>query len=459
VTGTVADVPGARWAPRTAAGAGDDLWPRTTRLLPWALAGLLVLLWTVPTEAVQLAVPSPVDPRPDRFALIAIVGLWFVSLTVMRPAIQRPPARLLVTAIGLFIAVAFASVVLRGGSLERLGELDLAVKKLFVLLSYSLLFLVVATSLRPGELRPFGLLMVGLAALAGLELLHEFRTRDNSYYNLAQSLWGHIANVAPPPSNPAFERIDSVGPSNHGLAIVTMLAFALPYALLELWRARRRSRRIVFGLAVFLIVAGGIATQRKTAIVAPAAAVLLIVAYRPRLLRWVVPGAVLMLPVVHVAAPAALGSIGSSLQNLLGSGSSQSRTSDYGSVLPDLLTHPVVGRGFGTIDPSRFDTYRILDNEYLGEAIMVGAVGVIAYLLVVVAALVVAHPVIRNRRSELSGPMLAAAAGCAAYGIGSGLFDVLSFPQVPYLLFFTAGMISVGAVSARAGAAPSGRRT
>ena len=45
------------------------------------------------------------------------------------------------------------------------------------------------------------------------------------------------------------------------------------------------------------------------------------------------------------------------------------RTSDYPAVVPDLLTRPILGRGYGTLDSERVDTYRIFDNEYLGAAL------------------------------------------------------------------------------------------
>ena len=37
----------------------DDAWPHTTRLLPWAFAVFLAVLWLVPFDSIELLVPSP----------------------------------------------------------------------------------------------------------------------------------------------------------------------------------------------------------------------------------------------------------------------------------------------------------------------------------------------------------------------------------------------------------------
>ena len=62
----------------------------------------------------------------------------------------------------------------------------------------------------------------------------------------------------------------------------------------------------------------------------------------------------------------------------------------------------------------------------------------------VLAPLFTAHRVIR-RDPRRAPPIVAAAAGCAAYAIVSGTFDALSFPQAPYSFLFSAGLIAAAA--------------
>ena len=132
--------------------------------------------------------------------------------------------------------------------------------------------------------------------------------------------------------------------------------------------------------------------------------------------------------------------------------------------MPDLLTHPVLGRGFGTLDSERVDTYRIFDNEYLGQVFQVGALGLLAFLALIIAPLLVARSVLRSDDPVRGPPALAAGAACFAFGVASALYDILTFPQAPYLFLFMAAICTSrhrpspggGAVAGSRAAAPGG---
>ena len=71
--------------------AGD--WPRTTRLLPWSLALFLVVVFLVPSEAVHFSVPLPIDPTPDRFLFVGIALLLVIGMLMNRERFAPGPAR------------------------------------------------------------------------------------------------------------------------------------------------------------------------------------------------------------------------------------------------------------------------------------------------------------------------------------------------------------------------------
>ena len=52
---------------------GSDDWPHTTRMLPWASAAFVVMLFLVPFDAIDLPVSLPLSSTPDRPLLIALV--------------------------------------------------------------------------------------------------------------------------------------------------------------------------------------------------------------------------------------------------------------------------------------------------------------------------------------------------------------------------------------------------
>ena len=119
---------------------------------------------------------------------------------------------------------------------------------------------------------------------------------------------------------------------------------------------------------------------------------------------------------------------------------------DYWGITPDVLSHPIIGQGYGSLDSDNTRWYRILDNEYLDELFQVGILGVLAYLAMVLAPLITAHGVIK-RAGGRAPPIVAAAAGCAAYAVGDQSFHAMSFPQAPYSFFFVAGLIAAAATA------------
>ena len=436
--------------------SGGD-WPRTGRVLPWLLALFLCVVWLVPYEAVDLSIPLPIDPHFDRFLLLAIGVLAIASVFANQRGTLRRPAPAFTRVVLIFAAVALASIALNADQLASVGELEQGTKKIVLLVGYVVLFYVVAMVVRPSELRNFGILMVGLATLAAIGTLWEYRTEYNVFYDLADKLFSPIATVAPLPLLSLDGREDTFGPTDHGLAITTMLTLALPFAVLGLLAARTRGRQILWALVVAVILAGGLATLRKTSMIAPMAALLVLVAYRPRRMLRLAPFGVAMIVMIHIIAPGALGGVGDQLTGgFFDAGTTVGRTADYQAISPDIATHPLSGRGYGTIDPGRADTYRILDNQYLGQLLQVGFLGLVAYVGLMIAGVLLAHSVIQRARdvdARLLG--LAAASGFVAFGVASALFDLFSFSQVPYLFFFIAGLCSVAASEPMPARAPA----
>jgi O-antigen ligase len=435
--------------------AGD--WPRTSRALPWLLALFLCVQWLVPTEAIELAIPLPIDAHPDRFLLLGLAVLGIGSLLGARSLLPNAPAASLSLALVVFLAVALLSLAVNAHTLASLGELEQG-RKQFVLVSTNLvLFWVVASSIRPSELPKFVVLMVVLATLASLGTIWEYRTDYNVFYDWAKKLFSGFASVDHVPIPSGDSRDETFGPSQHGLAITMMLTFVLPFGVLGILAARTRARKVLYAVAVALIFTAAISTQRKTSVIAPAAALVVLCAYRPAQMLRLAPLGAVMLVAIHLMAPAALGGVASQLTGgFFESGTTIGRTSDYEAIAPDIATHPLLGRGYGTIDPARSDTYRILDNQYLSHLLQIGFLGMAAYVAVILAAMALAHGVIRRGRDPQQQRLaLAAMAGFGAFGIANALFDLISFGQVTYLFCFIAGLCSVAAMNREPAPAPA----
>jgi O-antigen ligase len=191
-----------------------------------------------------------------------------------------------------------------------------------------------------------------------------------------------------------------------------------------------------------ILLTGSISTIRKSAAIVPVAAILTLLAFRPRELLRLWPAGLVVLILMPAMAPGAAGQVKSQLSSIGARQSTQGRTADYDAIQPDLLAHRTIGRGYGTYD---HDRYRLLDNQYLGVLIGTGLVGLATFIAMILAVVLIAIRPIRSRDPVRGPPALAAAAAAVAFGIVAALFDALAFPQTPYLFFFVAAIAVVAA--------------
>jgi PKD repeat protein len=421
--------------------SGEDIWPHTTRVLPWALASFLAMIFLVPFDAIDLPIKLPLSSTLDRPFLIVLAALWLLSLAILSGE-ERPRVKLtrIHFAALAFFGVCCLGVALDGSALAGMDEISLVLKKLALLFSYILFFFVVASVIRPKEVPRYVALMVALGVIVAVAAVVEYRM----HYNVFYSLWGKVFPITVPSdldTPDSIGRLTVYGPAGQPLELAALLAMVLPFAVMGSVDAATRRRRVLYSIAIGLLLAGGLATSRKTSIVAPVGAILLLIAYRPRTVtRSLLSLALILGVLVHFTSPGALGSVLTQLEpghfnNVL---STTDRTARYDAVRPDLLSHLLLGRGYESYDPHK---YRILDNEYLGLLVTTGLLGLLAYLGVLATMMSAAHRTIRGPDPRRASLALACMGAVGVIAIASGLFDVLSFPHVPYLLFFVGAMI------------------
>jgi hypothetical protein len=424
--------------------AADDNWPRTTRVLPWMIAAFIAIIWLTPFNQMQVGGGSaPVDLKLDRLMLPLVIATWAVALAAGGRAAPRLRLTWIHAAVGVFVAIAFLSVVLDAHHLNRILELDLAMKKLPLLVCYLSLFVIVASSVRPTEVRPFLKYTLVLGAICGLGLVWEYRFKQNLFYDLT-------AMLLPPftVDDPAAGAVDSIGrvgvhgPAEPGVEAAGMLAMALPVALVALMYPRRWRDRVLYGLAACSLMAGTFATYRKTGLLAPVTVVLLLAYFRRRELLKLAPLALVLVVVVSALSP---GAMGSTVAQFLRSDRTavrtvSDRTSDYDAIRPDLWTNFAFGRGWGTYN---HNSYRILDSEILHRTVETGVLGLLAFLIMGVAVVVTARATIASRDPTWAPLALVGAAAAACFMVISALYDSLSFPHATYVFLYMAGFVAV----------------
>jgi hypothetical protein len=427
---------------RTPTRRRDD-WPHTTRVMPWMLAGFLVLIWLVPINSISLTVNLPFELRLDRILLPVIGLIWLLMIWCRGRDAPKIELTWVHFAVGLFIAIAFLSDVLNARYLNQTLAFSEALKKLVLLLSWGALFLIMSSSIRRSEVRAFITFTFALSVICGIGVIYEYRFKTNLFYQWSATLLPHIFQV-PDVNAAAVDDIGRrlvVGPAQTGLETAAMLSMALPIGLIRFTEARGR-KRLLYLIGTAIVLAATISTYKKTAFVAPVVVFAVLAGFRPRALVKLLPALIVLLAFVHVLAP---GSFGSIEQQLVGGqltsvGTTAHRTIAYDAVRPDVWSHPLIGAGYGSYDQVRV---RILDTTVLDLLIGVGALGVLAFLAMPICAMIVAAPLIRRGTRRHSGHALAIAATAAVFLVVSFLYDSIAYPHVPYIFMAAAALLAV----------------
>lgn len=424
-----------------AARLGD--WPRTTRILPWMIALMMAIVWLVPFNTIQLTVSLPIDLKFDRLVLPVIFAVW--ALVIAAGGRDAPRIRLTWIHAGVFALIGFAclSLVLEATYLNQTLEYETAVKKLVLLGSYVALFVIVASVVRRREVPAFMTLTLVLATLCALGTIWEYRFQYNVFYALSDLLLPGIFQVGAAES----AGIDDIGrrvvrgPAELPLEAVAMIAMGLPVAVVRLIGSSDWRRRMIYGLCAALMLAAALATYRKSAFIAPISVFLTLVYFRRRELIRLSPLGAVLLVMIPVVSPGAVGAVLGQLSgDRLNVPTVSDRSSDYDAIRPDVWSHLAFGRGYGSYEHT---SYRILDMELLRQLIEVGVLGLAAYIFMIGAIVAVARRPIRRRTPGEEPIALVAAAAAVAFLVVSTLFDVMSFPHTPYLLLITAALLAV----------------
>jgi hypothetical protein len=423
----------------------DADWPHTKRLQPWLVVVLLATVFLVPIDSIKLPISLPVDARPDRIVLLACIGLSLVVLAVRPRGAQRVGHRygLIDVTIFLFIAVAVMSVALNLDTLQALDQVAPTIKRFAVIFAYLGFFLIVVNSVRASELDAYIRLVIVLATIAAAGTALQYATGFNVFF------W-FFEKVLPPGTSFTGSsslrtnngRPDITGPTRHGLAVCTMVAMFIPFALTRAIDAVARRDRLLYSAAAVIMVVGCVCTLRRTGIILPFVAVSAVIVFGGRRM---IPVAVVTAVLIALAPVVVPGTVSQlryqfSSQNTANQQSSAGRRSDYGAIVPDLEANTLLGRGYATYDASR---YRYLDNQYLGTMIGIGAIGTGIYVLMMATAGGFALRIGRRLRGSPGSIGLAAAGAILAFAVANALFDTLAFPQAPYAFFLVLAFVAI----------------
>lgn len=416
-------------------------WPRM-------ISALILVILFIPIRRYALPASLPFQLEPYRILVALIVVVWIASLLVDRRTRLRRTgfeAPLL-----LIVGSVFASLLANPG---RVGQLSAEVdKKLMFFLSFVLVLYLTASVIRRLDNIDFlTKTLVGGGAVVAFFAIVEARTGFNVFNHLSRAI--PVLQWTDELSGPDMKRYGSAklrvfASAQHPIALSAAFVMLTPLAVYLAHRTRQKR----WMLAAFLLAAACASTVSRTGIMMFLVVILVFLWLRPRETKRLWPAIFPALVVIHFALPGTIGALKNSFlppgglvaeQQSMAGESGSGRLADIGPALQEFKRQPLVGQGFGTRVVDQDATgpkANILDDQWLGTLLEVGALGAFGWLWLFVR--VVRRFGAEAKRDESSrGWLLAAiAAGVAAYAVGMLTYDAFSFIQVTFLLFIFVGI-------------------
>jgi len=391
----------------------------------------LVLLYAVPSNLTITALGSAGRPA-SLWALAA--GVWWCWWQIQRqvPSGLKPqPVRLALFALLAIAALSYATAMLRGLPADETSPADNGMLRL---VAWAGILLIAHDGLSNVDaLRRFlRRLAWGGAILAALGIVQFFT--GNSLIDWI-SIPGMTSDLSVLDSRGGFTRASATASQPLEYGVVLCMTFPIAIVLAMEDRARRPLARWI---PAALIAVASVLSVSRSELIGLVVGVLVLLPTFSRRSRLILVSLVLALgAATSVLVPGLLGTIRGLFTGIASDPSTLSRTGSYDLAVELLSRFPVVGKGFGTL----LARYHIFDNQYLLLAIELGVLGLLAFLALVITALVSAGLAREHAVAPIDRQLAQALVASALTGaMMMAFFDGLSFPMSAGLLFLVLGL-------------------
>ncbi|WP_406396107.1 O-antigen ligase family protein [Streptomyces sp. NBC_00882] len=225
------------------------------------------------------------------------------------------------------------------------------------------------------------------------------------------------------------------------LEFAGMLAILLPFAIQQAFDPVRRHRHVLRRWAPVVLMGGALplSVSRTSIIGLLLVALVMVPRWKPAR-RWAAIGVMTAsVAVFKVLVPGLIGTITGLFASFLSNSdsSTQARTVKYSAIVPYLKEHPLFGRGFGTFTP---DLYFFTDNQYMLTLAEMGALGLVALLVLFITGIHHGGAIRRLARTDSDRELgQAFFASSLVALVSSATFDSLSFPMFAGMFFLVLG--------------------
>ena len=418
-----------------------------------ALTFLAAIVLFIPVRRYAIPIPLPFALEPYRLVIALLVVIVGVALLIDPTFTWRPIAfgvPLLIWLVTMLVSVAANATAiteegLASGAVGALGNYAIVV---------SLLYLTRQLLRSPRTVNTLLTALAVFSGIVGFFALVEKVTRENVFMKLATFLPLEMLRDETEAFRAGGAR--AYASAQHPIALSVMLCMLIPIALYlakyAAWPHNIYNRKIFFGGIVTLQLFGVAAAVSRTAVVTLAVMFLLLLLLRPIL------GLVLAsfaLPAVVVAAavipkpfeamfggfldPDSLIASQKTSPGFTGAG----RLADLEPALQIVAHQPFFGSGLGSriVIGDTANSF-ILDNQWLGTLMEVGALGVIGVLvlLLIPTFRLFGYAFEPTHTPQYTALALALAISIVGYGTAMFFYDAFGFFQTFMLLFMLLGV-------------------
>jgi hypothetical protein len=414
---------------------------------------IVLVILLIPIGRYTLPGNLPFSLEPYRLLVAVVAALWIAAL-LAEPSMQWRKA-------GLFGPVALLSIGILlsiGTNTGRIQELNVGsdvIKQVTMFGSFIVVMLLVCSVLQTrAQLDAVIKALVGGGAIVGLFATVEYHTG----FNIFDQLWRVIPVLS---FTGPLEGLEArgggsriYGSAAHPIALSAALVMLLPLGIYLGQRFRGR----VWWVCTALIGTAAFATVARTGSTMLLTVLIVFLILKPRQVLKLWPWFLPFLVVVHFVAPGALGGLknaffpaGGLIAEQKGNYSynSSNRLADAGPALDEWWQRPYAGYGFGTritnASSGRVNA-KILDNQWLGVLLEIGAIGTFALLWLFIRSIRRLGGAARRDQTPHGWLPTALAASLAAFIVGMFTFDAFGFAQVTFLAFM---MVGLGVVACR----------
>ena len=418
-------------------------------LLAWQtmLGLILVVILFIPIRRYTVAGNLAIELEPYRIVIAVVLACWFAALAVDPRVRWRKTG--LEAPIGALLAAMLLSLVANMAKVNAAGALVL--KNFTFFLSYILVLFFVASVVRSRkDVDRMLRLLVGGGTVIALAGLVEWKTTTN-FFNWYGNVIPFLHYVDEGVAQARGSGVRARASAQHPIALSAALVMLVPLAVY----LHRRSGRIVWLGAAGILTLGALSTGSRTGTTMLIALLVSFLCIKPRETFRLLPLLLPMLICIQVVMPGTLGTMKSMLnpnylikeQSFDNGGGGAGRVADLGPALARWSNQPFLGSGFGTkvADPnarSGSDT-QILDDQWLGSLLEIGALGVLALLWLYVRAVRRLSRVAKARPGPDGWLATALAASVISFAVGMLTFDAFAFIQVTFFAFIVLGFACV----------------